>query len=146
VTDGLGAYFGTTFPHLFFQTFSELLPSPGPQPRLGMRIYVPKIYGFKVVLLLHYFNRKVSERAKNGPRMQWLRMIPSEEARQTRRGVRRYFELMGEPIEISDSAENSDEDAGLDEEEGEVEERGFNYTGEGFEMEEEDDGFQNHIE
>ena len=45
----LGAYFGTTFPHLFFQTFPELLPSPGPQPRYGMRIYVAKIYGFKVI-------------------------------------------------------------------------------------------------
>jgi len=46
--DLIGAYFGTTFPHLFFQTFPELLPSQGPQPRLGMRIYTPKIYGFKV--------------------------------------------------------------------------------------------------
>ena len=45
----LGAYFGTTFPHLFFQTIPELLPSPGPQPRYGMRIYIPKIYGFKVI-------------------------------------------------------------------------------------------------
>ena len=44
----VGAYFGTTFPHLFFQTFPELLPSPGPQPRLGMRLYIPKIYGFRV--------------------------------------------------------------------------------------------------
>lgn len=46
----LGAYFGTTFPHLFFQTYPELLPSTGPQPNLGMRIYTPKIYGFKVSL------------------------------------------------------------------------------------------------
>jgi casein kinase II subunit beta len=44
----VGAYFGTTFPHLFFSTYPELLPSPGPQPRYGMRIYTPKIYGFKV--------------------------------------------------------------------------------------------------
>lgn len=43
-----GAYFGSTFPHLFFQTYPELLPTPGPQPRYGMRIYVPRIYGFKV--------------------------------------------------------------------------------------------------
>jgi len=44
----VGAYFGTTFPHLFFLTYPELLPSPGPQPLHGMRIYTPKIYGFKV--------------------------------------------------------------------------------------------------
>jgi hypothetical protein len=37
-------------------------------------------------------------------------MIPSEEARQTRRGVRKYFEFQGEPIELSDSSENNDDD------------------------------------
>jgi hypothetical protein len=74
--------------------------------------------------------------------MQWLRLIPSEEARQTRRGVRRYFELMGEPIEISDSPENSEEeDEDLDED-GEDEDR-LNYMEqEGFEMGEEE--YQNH--
>jgi len=44
----VGAYFGTTFPHLFFQTYPELLPSSSPQPPYGMRIYIPRIYGFKV--------------------------------------------------------------------------------------------------
>jgi len=52
----------------------------------------------------------VNERAKNGPRMQWLRMIPSEEARQSRRGIRRYFELQGESIEVSEGPENGDID------------------------------------
>ncbi|EEP80791.1 casein kinase II beta 1 subunit [Uncinocarpus reesii 1704] len=93
-----GAFFGTTFGCLFFMTFPELdvsgspdgpvtsLPSAGSgktstsgqpvqingvmtdnlAPGLGQgKIYEPKIYGFKV-----------SERAKSGPRMKWLRMKP----------------------------------------------------------------------
>ncbi|KAG8935246.1 casein kinase 2 regulatory subunit [Tulasnella sp. 419] len=92
-----GAFFGTTFPHLLFQTFRELAPAPymppaplastsrspgatanyaspapfvNPNPAGGQkapvgRVYVPKIYGFRV-----------SERAKSGPRMMWLRMRP----------------------------------------------------------------------
>ena len=94
-----GAFFGTTFAHLFFQTYRELAPAPfwkapmsngsplsprsasgsissrnspfvNPNPHGGQKrangfVYVPRIYGFKV-----------SERAKNGPRMQWLRLRP----------------------------------------------------------------------
>ncbi|KAG8803140.1 casein kinase 2 regulatory subunit, partial [Serendipita sp. 399] len=99
-----GAFFGTTFAHLFFHTYREYAPAPfipggrrgptsptnhasplsssampnnganptqinpnqyGGQKRPECRIYVPKIYGFKV-----------SERAKTGPRMAWLRMRP----------------------------------------------------------------------
>ncbi|KAH8915609.1 casein kinase II beta subunit [Atractiella rhizophila] len=97
-----GAFFGTTFPHLFFQTYKELQPgivgvylkggrdkdasigaNGGPAGAGGVgtdgeeettvmtssaRIYTPKIYGFRV-----------SERAKSGPRMQWLRMRPRRE-------------------------------------------------------------------
>jgi len=37
-----GAFFGTTFPHLFFQTFRELKPVP-----ISMK-YVPRVFGFKV--------------------------------------------------------------------------------------------------
>lgn len=93
-----GAFFGTTFGPLFFQTYPELLstpffastststanssPSPasplviggetlvnpnahgGQKAALG-RVYVPRIYGFKV-----------SERARSGPRMKWLRQRP----------------------------------------------------------------------
>jgi len=46
-------------------------------------------------------------------------MIPSEEARRTRRGIRRYFELQGEPIELSDVSdeEEEEEEEGDDEEE-----------------------------
>ncbi|CAG8458635.1 5762_t:CDS:2 [Rhizophagus irregularis] len=55
-----GAYFGTTFPHLLFQQFPELLPNT------PTRIYEPKIFGFKV-----------NERSRSGPRMQWLRMRPN---------------------------------------------------------------------
>jgi len=97
-----GAFFGTTFAHLMFQTYPELAPAPfcpsssnskfspsrspsvtpgtssgnmaptfvNPNPHGGQklpagRVYTPKIYGFRV-----------SERAKSGPRMQWLRMRP----------------------------------------------------------------------
>lgn len=48
--------------------------------------------------------------------MPWLRMIPSEEARKTHRGVRRYFQSLGEPIELSETSGN--EDIGLEEPEG----------------------------
>ncbi|KAG6331859.1 hypothetical protein ID866_7226 [Astraeus odoratus] len=98
-----GAFFGTTFSHLFFQTYHRLAPAPfykpsmstssslsprrsprsdsgnspscpsspvnpnqyGGQKRPDGRVYEPRIYGFKV-----------SERAKSGPRMQWLRVRP----------------------------------------------------------------------
>lgn len=92
----VGAFFGTTFVHLLFQTFRELAPAPycppaqpihnsarspggsqsappqffNPNPHGGQkapagRIYIPKIYGFRV-----------SERARSGPRMHWLRLRP----------------------------------------------------------------------
>ncbi|KIY74161.1 hypothetical protein CYLTODRAFT_433868 [Cylindrobasidium torrendii FP15055 ss-10] len=95
-----GAFFGTTFAHLFFQSYRELAPAPfykpppppsstasspssnasaiepaseafvnpnpyGGQKRAEGAIYYPRIYGFKV-----------SERAKSGPRMQWMRVRP----------------------------------------------------------------------
>ena len=92
----LGAFFGTTFAHLFFQSYRELAPAPfwkptspsstsprssassssnqpafvnpnpyGGQKRAAGKVYTPKIYGFRV-----------SERAKSGPRMQWMRLRP----------------------------------------------------------------------
>lgn len=106
-----GAFFGTTFPHLLFQTYKELLPiltpatsrtqpSPAATPApdgspdartvangaptaaaeedeqqldttpltSAAKLYIPRIYGFKV-----------SERARSGPRMQWLRLRPRQE-------------------------------------------------------------------
>ncbi|TFK43472.1 casein kinase II regulatory subunit-domain-containing protein [Crucibulum laeve] len=92
-----GSFFGTTFAHLFFQSYRELAPAPfwkapssgsplspkstassnssrstfvNPNPHGGQKraagyVYVPRIYGFKV-----------SERAKSGPRMHWLRLRP----------------------------------------------------------------------
>ncbi|EIE89716.1 hypothetical protein RO3G_14427 [Rhizopus delemar RA 99-880] len=59
--DEVGAHFGTTFPHLLFEQYPDLLPNIKP------RIYQPRIFGFRV-----------SERSKAGPQMQWLR-IRSEE-------------------------------------------------------------------
>jgi casein kinase II subunit beta len=54
----LGAYFGTTFPHLFMMTFENMLP-PLPNPS---EIYIPRIFGFRV-----------SEKSPAGPHMTWLR-------------------------------------------------------------------------
>ncbi|KAI7578402.1 Casein kinase II subunit [Hortaea werneckii] len=70
-----GAFFGTTFGCLFFMTFPELDPDMinGVAPRnlapgLGLgNIYEPRIYGFRV-----------SEFAKTGPRMKWLRSRPAD--------------------------------------------------------------------
>ncbi|KAJ7807097.1 casein kinase II, regulatory subunit, partial [Mycena leptocephala] len=88
-----GAFFGTTFAHLFFQNYRESAPAPfwkapasggttanrgspfvnpnpyGGQKRAAGYVYVPRIYGFKV-----------SDRAKCGPRMQWLRLRPETPA------------------------------------------------------------------
>jgi|SRR5690242_1001042 len=115
-----GAFFGTTFPSLFFMTFTDLDISGGLRsstaatvdalaqlqaqsaeakarnnttpanvalingvapnnlaPGLGVgSIYEPRIYGFRV-----------SERARSGPRMKWLRMRPADvtELDETRR-------------------------------------------------------------
>jgi hypothetical protein len=71
--------------------------------------------------------------------MRWLRMIPSEEARQTRRGVRRYFYVQGEPIELSGSSDNNTE--GLDDEDEQEEE--YMEDVEGLDMVE-DEEYQNH--
>ncbi|KAG9100454.1 casein kinase 2 regulatory subunit [Ceratobasidium sp. 370] len=89
-----GAFFGTTFAHLLFQTYRELAPAPfsptappvdhlhprrqvsvtepftnsnphGGQKQPSDRVYTAKIYGFRV-----------SERARSGPRMRWLRLRP----------------------------------------------------------------------
>ncbi|TNY18119.1 casein kinase II regulatory subunit-domain-containing protein [Rhodotorula diobovata] len=77
-----GAFFGTTFPHLLFQTYPPPTTLPAPAPASAdpatreattpltslSKVYVPRIYGFKV-----------SERARSGPRMQWMRMRPRTE-------------------------------------------------------------------
>ncbi|SAM05571.1 hypothetical protein [Absidia glauca] len=56
-----GAHFGTSYAHLMFQSFKELVPLARPH------IYQPKISGFRV-----------NERSRSGPRMQWLRMRPPQ--------------------------------------------------------------------
>lgn len=37
-----GAYFGTTFPHLFFMTYGSMIPDPPEQT------FVPRVFGFRV--------------------------------------------------------------------------------------------------
>jgi casein kinase II subunit beta len=129
-----GAFFGTTFPSLFFMTFTDLdiggglrnnasatidaLAQLHPQtsdgkarnttpanvtsingvaphnlaPGLGTgSIYEPRIYGFRV-----------SERARSGPRMKWLRMRPQDVTELDE--TRRYWE------DRDDDADRPDDD------------------------------------
>ncbi|KAF1364882.1 hypothetical protein EJ07DRAFT_98490 [Lizonia empirigonia] len=122
-----GAFFGTTFPSLFFMTFTDLDIGGGLRnstsatidalaqlqaqsaetksrnnttpanvtmingiaphnlaPSLGVgSIYEPRIYGFRV-----------SERARSGPRMKWLRMRPADVTELDE--TRRYWEERAE--------------------------------------------------
>ena len=130
-----GAFFGTTFPSLFFMTFTDLDigsgvranssgaaqallqiqaetsaktgPNATPQnvtsingvaphnlaPGIGHgNIYEPRIYGFRV-----------SERAKSGPRMRWLRMKPADVTELDE--TRRYWE---NPPEDADRPHDDD--------------------------------------
>ncbi|KAI8384556.1 casein kinase II, regulatory subunit [Radiomyces spectabilis] len=54
-----GAHFGTTFPHLFLQTFQDIIPT------MSSQVYVAKIFGFRI-----------NEQSPSGPRMKWLRQKP----------------------------------------------------------------------
>lgn len=47
-----GAYFGTTFPHLFLMTFSNLVPNPLPRDST----YIPRVFGFRVHQSAHQRN------------------------------------------------------------------------------------------
>ena len=42
-----GAYFGTTFAHIFLLTYPDLIPRISPRTS-DDNIYVPKIYGFRI--------------------------------------------------------------------------------------------------
>jgi len=66
-----GAFFGTTFPHLFFQTFSDLVPDVKPD------VYTPKLFGFKI-----------SEFSRVGPRMKWLRARQVEDSSDSESEIR----------------------------------------------------------
>lgn len=120
-----GAFFGTTFPHLLFQTYPSAMPfppsttpvvvPPGPKvvstPLTSVaKVYIPRIYGFRV-----------SERARSGPRMQWLRMRPAEgELEWTEQGMVAGPEETGEREQgaLYEGKDDDDED----DEEGEEEE------------------------
>jgi len=154
-----GAFFGTTFPHLFFQSYRELAPAPfykphtpsvsaspggtssasssshqstfvnpnphGGQKRACGRIYTPKIYGFRV-----------SDHAKNGPRMQWMRMRPGSPEEMDRVDWRgRWLDEEEDGYEDEDEDEDrqmeefdpdngDDDDEELEEDEEENEEEG----------------------
>lgn len=47
-----GAYFGTTFPHVFLMTHAQLVPSPPTQ------VYTPRVYGYKVHSSSEYYTGK----------------------------------------------------------------------------------------
>ncbi|GMM36918.1 casein kinase 2 regulatory subunit [Saccharomycopsis crataegensis] len=59
-----GAYFGTTFPGLFINTFKEVERQAA--ARHQKESFQLKIFGFKL-----------SELSKSGPRMKWLRQFPT---------------------------------------------------------------------
>ncbi|KAH7920168.1 hypothetical protein BV22DRAFT_1107825 [Leucogyrophana mollusca] len=98
-----GAFFGTTFAHLFFQSYRELAPapfykppssagsslSPGRSPHSGSGssssrpspFVNPNPHGGQKrpaghIYLPRIYGFKVNERAKSGPRMHWLRLRP----------------------------------------------------------------------
>ncbi|KAJ7638876.1 casein kinase II regulatory subunit-domain-containing protein [Roridomyces roridus] len=143
-----GAFFGTTFAHLFFQNYRESAPAPfwkapasggsslsprsstssarnspfvnpnpyGGQKRAAGYVYVPRIYGFKV-----------SERAKCGPRMQWLRLRPETPAQLDQVDYRGRWIDEDSDYEDDESGqdrqmEDFDPDAGDDDDEEEDEE------------------------
>jgi casein kinase II subunit beta len=43
-----GAYFGTTFAHMFLLTYPDLIPRKSPTATLNSERYIPKIYGFRI--------------------------------------------------------------------------------------------------
>lgn len=53
-----GAYFGTTFPHLFLLTYPTLKPQKPPEK------YVPRVFGFKISPLAHGNNHGADGKAK----------------------------------------------------------------------------------
>lgn len=131
-----GAFFGTTFAPLFFQTYPELLAAPfyaspsgsetpvggqvftNPNPHGGQKaalgkVYVPRIYGFKV-----------SERAKSGPRMRWLRERPERAEELDRVDASGRWEEPAAVQGAKGSLFDDDDDDDDDEEEEEEEEVG----------------------
>ncbi|KAJ6515824.1 casein kinase II regulatory subunit-domain-containing protein [Mycena sanguinolenta] len=140
-----GAFFGTTFAHLFFQNYRESAPAPfwkapsssgslsprtsaaasrnspfvnpnpyGGQKRAAGYVYVPRIYGFKV-----------SDRAKCGPRMQWLRLRPETAAELDQVDLRGRWiddEYEDDEDEQDRQMEDFDPDAGDDDDDDEEEE------------------------
>lgn len=67
-----GAYFGSTFPHMFLQVYPVLLEEKPDPP------YVPRVYGFAI-----------NERSKSGPRMKWLRIRPETDYEKDEAGSER---------------------------------------------------------
>lgn len=55
-----GAFFGTSFPHLFFLTYPHLRPGTGP------RNYIPRIFGFKVSTQMKNALRLAASEEKEG--------------------------------------------------------------------------------
>jgi casein kinase II subunit beta len=59
-----GAYFGTTFPHLFLLTYPEYTPPR--EERENLQKYVPKVFGFKIFKeSVYYAGRPTSESRVN---------------------------------------------------------------------------------
>jgi casein kinase II subunit beta len=73
-----GAFFGTTFPHLFFLVFPELKPDKSTEH------YVPRVFGFKLHPTWHQKSLEAAQRAqaeykKEKKRLEDLRRLQLEE-------------------------------------------------------------------
>eukprot|EP00953_Heterococcus_sp_UTEX-ZZ885_P035561 18355-Heterococcus_DN1.PRE.1 len=92
-----GAYFGTTFPHLFLLTHSELIPTRPSQ------IYTPRVYGFKINAssVFHKNNRRkesnssiganadISEDSRSNHRKQQQQQQQLQQQQQQQTGARK---------------------------------------------------------
>lgn len=58
IENSVGSHFGTTFAHLFLQTFPDVIKKVEPS------IYTAKLFGFRI-----------HSSSLPGPRMRWLRMV-----------------------------------------------------------------------
>eukprot|EP00008_Paramoeba_atlantica_P011822 CAMPEP_0201490760 /NCGR_PEP_ID=MMETSP0151_2-20130828/27315_1 /ASSEMBLY_ACC=CAM_ASM_000257 /TAXON_ID=200890 /ORGANISM="Paramoeba atlantica, Strain 621/1 / CCAP 1560/9" /LENGTH=217 /DNA_ID=CAMNT_0047876831 /DNA_START=63 /DNA_END=716 /DNA_ORIENTATION=+ len=63
-----GAFFGTSFPHMFLQTYPEY------QPPLCTQSYVPRIFGFRI----HPTAHEAALKAKNEMKLQRQRMLKKD--------------------------------------------------------------------
>lgn len=101
-----GASFGTTFPHLFLMTFSNLMPDPLPVDSA----YIPRVFGFRV----HQSARQAPAIATASPtQMIVVNRAIDDESKDSRDGRSRNVDLdvQAEPSAFTTSKTNDADDA-----------------------------------